>query len=504
MKFERGSGILMHITSLPGKYGIGDFGADAYYFIDFLKKAKQTYWQILPLTPTNSSHSPYESLSAFAGNPLLISPEKLYQAGHLSKEELKKVPVFPKNKVNYNSVIKYKIRLLKKAYLNFKQKSPSDQYDNFIQFCNIHHHWLEDFSLFVSFKKAHNNILWSAWAPELASRKPDAIESWRNKLIAEIEFQKYQQWQFYSQLNELKKYANERGINIIGDIPIFVSLDSADVWSNQDIFYLGENFNPSVVSGVPPDYFSSTGQKWGHPLYRWDIMALNRYDWWTKRFQIELIKGDILRIDHFRAFHNYWEIPADEEAAINGRWVEGPGADFFHTIISRLGEINIIAEDLGEFDYESRVGVDNLKFQFGFPGMTILQFAFNSDPRNLFLPHNYLSNNLVVYTGTHDNDTIYGWYKVSSTEGERAYALKYLKSDGQEIVWDFIRLAWSSIARIAITTTQDLLGLGHRARMNTPSTIDKSNWSWRLLPDTLSEKIADRLRELTEIYGRAF
>jgi 4-alpha-glucanotransferase len=503
MNFDRGSGILMHVTSLPGKYGIGDFGSEAYHFIDFLFKAKQTYWQILPLTPINSSHSPYESLSAFAGNPLLISPEKLFQLGHLSKMDLDNLPDFPKNKVNFNSVITYKASLLKKAYQNFKQKMPPDQFDNFINFCNLHYYWLDDFSIFVSLKKLHKNVAWTAWNREIASRKTETIEIYRKKLIKEIEFQKYQQWQFYSQLNELKQYANKRGIKIIGDIPIFVSLDSADVWSNQNIFYLDKNFKPTVVSGVPPDYFSSSGQKWGHPLYRWDIMALDKYDWWTKRFQIELVKADILRIDHFRAFYNYWEIPANQEYAIKGKWISGPGADFFHTIISRLGNINIIAEDLGEFDQQSRAGVDTLKSQFSFPGMTILQFAFNGDPKNLYLPHNYLSNNIIVYTGTHDNDTIHGWFKVTSTKKERVYTLKYLKTNDKEIVWDLIRLAWSSIATIAVTTPQDLLKLGHKARMNTPSTLDKSNWSWRLLPDALSDEIAAKLRELTEIYGRS-
>jgi 4-alpha-glucanotransferase len=504
MKYERGSGILMHITSLPGKYGIGDFGSDAYQFIDFLSKAKQSYWQMLPLTPTNSSHSPYESLSAFAGNPLLINPDKLYQIGHLTKTDLDNLPEFPENKVHFNTVIRYKSRLLEKAYKNFKKNKPSAQNDYFINFCNNHHYWLDDFSLYISIKKLHRNVSWTAWDREIVTRKSESLEKFRKKCSDEIEFQKYQQWQFYSQLNELKRYANEKGIKIIGDIPIFISLDSADVWANQDIFYLDENFKPTVVSGVPPDYFSSTGQKWGHPLYRWDLMALNRYDWWTKRFQIELLKGDILRIDHFRAFYNYWEIKADQENAVNGRWLPGPGADFFHTIISRLGDLNIIAEDLGEFDQQSRIGVDHLKDQFGFPGMTILQFAFSSDPKNLFLPHNYLFKNLIVYTGTHDNDTILGWYQETSTKKEREYALKYLKTGGKEISWDLIRLAWSSNAIIAITTTQDLLELGHKSRMNTPSTLDKSNWSWRLSPGKLNDTIALRLKELTEIYGRNF
>jgi 4-alpha-glucanotransferase len=323
----------------------------------------------------------------------------------------------------------------------------------------------------------------------------------RDLLSDEIASQKYRQWQFFHQWLALKRYANHRGIAIIGDIPIFVALDSADVWANADLFHFDEDLEPTVVSGVPPDYFSETGQLWGHPLYRWHLMAENNYAWWISRFRMAFLQADVVRIDHFRGFYNYWEIPSQAKTAIQGEWRLGPGADLFHAVTSQLGQMDIIAEDLGDFDETSRAVVDALQAEFGYPGMKVLQFAFGSDPSDPFLPHNCAPES-VVYTGTHDNDTVAGWYQVTSAQEERAYARAYLDSDGSDIAWDMIRLAWASVANTAITTAQDLLSLGHEARMNMPGTVGPPNWSWRLRHSALTGDVARRLQHLTAIYGR--
>ena len=502
MRFPRCSGILMHPTSLPGRFGIGDLGDEAYRFVDFLVAAGQTYWQVLPLSPTGYGDSPYQGLSAFAGNPMLISPQKLVEAGHLSADDLETLPSFPDGRVDFGPVISTKTRLLDQAFANYRDRAPADQRAAFARFCEEQAAWLEDVALFMALKEAHSLAPWHEWEAGAARREAEALARWRVKLEDEIECQKYRQWQFFRQWLAVKAYANEQGIRIIGDIPIFVALDSADVWANPHLFQFDEELRPTVVSGVPPDYFSETGQLWGHPLYRWEVMAENGYAWWIDRFRMALTQADVVRIDHFRGFYNYWEVPAGEKTAIRGRWLYGPGADLFHVVTEALGKVAIIAEDLGDFDKASRAGVDALQAEFGYPGMKVLQFAFGTGPTEPFLPHNYASPDWVVYTGTHDNDTVLGWYQETSTEAERDYARKYLGSDGSDITWDLIRLGWASTANTVMTTTQDLLGLGHEARMNTPSTLGPPNWCWRLLPGVLRDDVAQRLLDLTAIYGR--
>ncbi len=502
MKFPRRSGVLLHPTSLPGRFGIGDLGDAAYRLIDFLAAARQTYWQILPLSPTGYGDSPYQTLSAFAGNPMLISPEKLVETGQLSADDLRDAPDLPDDHIDFGPAIQSKTALLDRAFANFRARGADAQGAAFARFCEEHAFWLDDFALFMALKESHDLRPWYAWEPEFKMRHPDALARAQETLAENIECEKYRQWQFAEQWLAVKQYANARGIRIIGDIPIFVSDDSADVWANTDLFYFDQDLRPTVVSGVPPDYFSATGQLWGHPLYRWDVMAKDGYAWWIARFRAAFTSADVVRIDHFRGFYNYWQIPAGEKTAVKGKWRRGPGADLFNAITAALGDVAIIAEDLGEFDAESRAGVDALQAEFGFPGMKVLHFAFGSGADNIYLPHHY-TRDFVAYTGTHDNDTSVGWYQVSSSEGERDYARKYTRSDGSDIAWDLIRLAWASVANTAMTTAQDLLALGHDARMNMPSTVGPPNWCWRMLPGALDDAIAARLAELTAIYGRA-
>lgn len=501
MAFPRRSGILLHPTSLPSPFGIGDLGHHAYQFVDFLADAGQSYWQILPLSPTGYGDSPYQALSAFAGNPMLIDLQALVKMGHLSEAEVEKRSDLPDDRVDFGPVIEYKSGLLDRAFDAFQASAPADQRTAFAVFCADQAQWLDDFALFMALKEDHDLRPWQAWEPELAAREPAALARARDALANEIEKQKYRQWLFFQQWLNVKRYANQRGVAIIGDIPIFVSLDSADVWANTDLFKFDQNLEPTVVSGVPPDYFSETGQLWGHPLYRWDLMSERDYAWWISRFRMAFTQADVVRIDHFRGFYNYWEIPAGAETAVEGEWRYGPGADLFHAVTSRLGDVAIIAEDLGDFDEESRAALDALQETFGYPGMKVLQFAFGSGPSDPFLPHNYAAE-CTVYTGTHDNDTVTGWSEVTSEEEERRYALRYMDSDGSDIAWDMIRLAWASVANTAMTTAQDLLGLGHEARMNLPGTIGPPNWSWRFREGELTRDVAHRLEELTTTYGR--
>jgi 4-alpha-glucanotransferase len=501
MKFPRCSGILLHPTSLPGRFGIGDLGESARRFVDFLHAAGQSYWQILPLSPTGYADSPYQGLSAFAGNPMLISPDKLVEAGHLHETDLESAPHFPDERIDFGPVIDYKEELLDLAFATFEERAPDEQRADLNEFCEKQAFWLDDVALFMALKRAHDLHPWPEWEPEVAARQPRALDRWRELLAHDIEKQKYRQWQFFEQWLALKSYANEHGVRIIGDIPIFVALDSVDVWANPHLFYLDENLQPTVVSGVPPDYFSETGQLWGHPLYRWEVMAHNNYAWWISRFRMAFLQADVVRIDHFRGFYDYWEVPAGEETAVKGQWVYGPDADLFRAVTAELGDVAIIAEDLGDIKEETRAGLDAIQAEFGYPGMKVLQFAFGDDADNDFLPHNFTPD-YVVYTGTHDNDTVTGWYQVSSTQEERDYARRYMAVNGSDIAWDFVRLGWCSVANTAMTTAQDLLSLGHDARMNTPSTVGPQNWTWRLRPGALSDWVAGRLRELNRIYGR--
>ncbi|HDQ71736.1 MAG TPA: 4-alpha-glucanotransferase [Chloroflexi bacterium] len=498
---DRLSGILLHPTSLPGRFGIGDFGAKAYQFVDFLVAAGQSYWQMLPLNPTGYGDSPYQTHSAFAGNPMLINIERLVDAGYLTEADVADAPHFSDERVDFGAVNHHKRRLLNRAFANFNTGASNEQRQSFLTFCEQHDHWLDEFALFMALKEAHDLEPWQAWEDELIHRQPEALSRWRDKLGEAIEEHKYIQWRFFEQWLALKRYANERNIRIIGDIPIFVSMDSADVWANPHLFHFDEDLQPTVISGVPPDYFSETGQLWGHPLYRWEVMAQNDYAWWIERFRMAFTQADVARIDHFRGFYNYWEVPAGAETAVDGRWIYGPGAAFFHAVTDALGQVAIIAEDLGDFDEESRAGVDALQEEFGYPGMKVLQFAFAGGPNDPFLPHTYIRD-CIAYTGTHDNDTIIGWYQVTSTEAERNCARRYLARDGSDIAWDLIRLAWSSVACTAVTPAQDLLSLGHEARMNTPGTVGPPNWSWRFRPGTLTDEIAQRLHDMTQVYGR--
>ena len=500
----RQAGVLLQPTSFPGRYGIGDLGEAAYRFVDFLNAAGQSLWQVLPLGPTGYGDSPYQCFSAFAGNPLLIDPEQLVGDGLLSWDELNNdLPAFPRDKVDYGPVITWKLPLLKRSYARFRDHASPELDLDFQVFCAENAGWLDDYALFMAIKDAQGGGAWGGWDLDIRTRQPEALKRWASEMAEPVRMQKYLQWQFFRQWLALKTYANARGIRIVGDIPIFVAYDSADAWANRDLFYIDDAGQPTVVAGVPPDYFSATGQLWGNPLYRWDKMAAQGYQWWLARFRAMLTMVDIIRVDHFRAFYDYWEIPADEETAINGQWVPGPGPDLFRIVEAELGKVLIIAEDLGDFTPAARAGIDALMSEFGFPGMKILQFGFGSGPSDHFLPHNFTSPDWVVYPGTHDNDTIMGWYGESSQPYEREFALKYLgKADADDLAWDIIRLAWASVADTAITSVQDLLSLGSEARMNVPSRAG-GNWQWRYQHDDLSEALRKRLLDLTLIYGRA-
>lgn len=495
MRLPRSSGILLHLTSLPGRFGIGDLGSEAYQFVDFLVGAGQKLWQIMPLGPTGYGDSPYQSFSSFAGNPLLISPELLAEEGLLSPSDLDAAPIFPEGRVDYGPVIRFKQTLLQRAYERFQAQATPTRRAAFRAFCRRHAAWLDDFALFMALKEAHEGAVWSSWEKDIASRQPKALQAWTQKLADSIEAHKFAQYLFFTQWLALKDYANAYGIRIIGDIPIFVAYDSADVWAHPELFYLDENGQPTVVAGVPPDFFSETGQLWGNPLYRWEVLARDGYAWWIERVRATLRLVDIVRLDHFRGFEGYWEVPFGEPTAVKGRWVKGPGAALFQAMQDALGPLPIIAEDLGVITPE----VEAIRDQFDLPGMKVLQFAFATTPADPFLPHNF-PRNCVVYTGTHDNDTTLGWFQ-TAPPAERAFALKYTGSDGKEFNWDLIRLALASVADTAIIPLQDVLGIGSEGRMNLPGRAS-GNWAWRYLPGSLTPEIQERLRELTEIYGR--
>ncbi|MGC9399219.1 MAG: 4-alpha-glucanotransferase [Anaerolineae bacterium] len=496
MQFPRAAGILMHPTSLPNRFGIGDLGSSAYVFIDFLVESGQSLWQILPLGPTGYGDSPYQCFSAFAGNPLLISLETLQEQGDIEAEALAEAPDFPATRVDYGQVIPFKYAVLNRAARNFRQRQPAERWSDFETFCAENAHWLDDFALFMALKDAHGGAVWNTWEWPLVSRDQEALEAWRKRLDASIFAHRYFQYSFFRQWEALKHYANEHEIKIIGDIPIFVAYDSAEVWANPERFKLDEDYLPSAVAGVPPDYFSPTGQLWGNPLYRWEIMAEDNYAWWIERFRQTFKTVDIVRLDHFRGFEAYWEIPAGESTAINGEWVKGPGAAFFETLREALGELPIIAEDLGFITPE----VEALRDAFELPGMKILQFAFAADARNPYLPHNY-RRNVVVYTGTHDNDTTVGWYR-SRDEEELQAVHAYLGPVEEPINWALIRMAYRSVADTVVIPLQDVLGLGSEARMNTPAKAS-GNWTWRFEMEDLEPALGEKLKEMAVTYGRA-
>lgn len=507
MEFPRASGILLHPTSLPGRFGIGDLSKPAYDFIDFLKETGQRYWQILPLGPTGYGDSPYQSFSAFAANPLLIGLDWLVEDGVLAESDLNDAPAFEQHRVEFGAVLQFKNAMLEKAHRNFI-KSGSDQLkQEYLEFINEANWWLEDYAAYRAIKDAHDGKEWTRWDPFLRDRQDDAMHFFRENNAAEIGARKFYQFLFFKQWLRLASYANSQGVKIIGDIPIFVAHDSADVWANRELFYLDEEGNPTKMAGVPPDYFSETGQLWGNPLYRWDLMKEREYRWWVDRIKQTLTMVDIIRLDHFRGFESYWAVPGGETTAVNGVWEPGPGAELFRAVEESLGDLPIIAENLGLITPE----VEKLRADMGFPGMHILQFALSPDPEaDDYKPYNF-SPNSVVYTGTHDNDTTVGWFRSEGAgettrdqeqvQKERDYVLKYLGTDGGDINWDLIRLAFSAVSKTAILPLQDVLGLGSEARMNTPAR-EAGNWGWRFREGDLTPEIKARLAELTEVYGR--
>lgn len=498
MPFPRSSGVLLHPSSFPSRFGIGDLGLEAYHFIDFLKESYQQYWQVLPLGPTGYGNSPYMSYSAMAGNPLLISPEKLVDAGLLAEEDFGNLPNFPTHKVDFEQIVPIKTNLLRKAAENFRDKATPIQQKEFAGFCDSKADWLDNYALFMALKDSQDGASWHTWEPELAKRSPFALQQARQQLTTEIFYYKFIQYEFFRQWSALKTYANMRGIEIIGDIPIYVAHDSSDVWANPDIFALDEETGEvALMAGVPPDYFSATGQLWGNPVYNWEELQKQDFSWWVQRFEAMLDYVDIIRIDHFRGFEAYWAVPQGEETAINGEWIEAPGDAFFEVIKQKLGKLPILAEDLGVITPE----VEALRDKYEFPGMKVLQFAFGSDPGNPFLPFNYTRNS-VVYTGTHDNDTTVGWYNTAN-DWEKRNLWLYLGCISPEgIHWDLIRLALSSVANQAIIPLQDVLGWGNDARMNFPST-PTGNWEWRYHSGVLTHELSDRLKTLTTLFGRA-
>lgn len=506
MTLPRASGILLHPTSLPGEFGIGDLGGEAFRFVDFLVETGQTYWQILPLGPTGFGDSPYQCFSAFAGNPLLISPEKLIEDGLITDEAFADKPDFADHKVEYGDVYNWKNQLLPQAYEGFHHITSVDLRGKFETFCQENEFWLDDYALYRSIKATQAQRPWYAWPDTLRLRECSAVETAKEQLYEKIQAEKFYQFLFFRQWFAVKEYANRQGIEIIGDIPIFVALDSSDVWCNQDKFKINADGSAKVVAGVPPDYFSKTGQLWGNPIYDWDAMRRDEFRWWVARVHSTLQTVNVVRIDHFRGFAASWEVPGGDKTAENGRWVDVPGKELFTVLQTSLGELPVIAEDLGVITPD----VEALRDGFGFPGMRILQFAFGGDADNNDLPHNYVKN-CVAYTGTHDNDTTVGWFHsqagAGSTRDETAisrehdYGLKYLASDGSEIHWDFIRAVWASVADTAIAPLQDLLGLGTTGRMNLPAS-ESGNWFWRFTEGAITDEIMKRLTELTEIYGR--
>ena len=495
MAFERASGILLHPTSLPGGHGVGDLGRGAYDWLDFLAASGQRLWQVLPLGPTGYGDSPYQCFSAFAGNPYLISLDKLVEEGLLDESALDNAPDFPADEVDYGTVIPFKLDVLNQSYEVFKERATEKQKEFFNEFCDVQAYWLDDYALFMSCKEANEGRAWGEWDEGLRKRKKRALNAHQKEHAETIQRWRYWQWLFYTQWLEVKRYANEKDIKIIGDIPIFIAYDSADAWANPEQFYFDKEGNPTVVAGVPPDYFSETGQRWGNPLYRWDKMKKEGFAWWISRFKSTLDFFDLIRVDHFRGFESYWEIPADEPTAVEGRWVEGPGQAFFDALKEALGELPIIAEDLGIITPD----VEALRDDNNLPGMKVLQFAFASSGADIYLPHNYTPG-FVVYTGTHDNDTTLGWYK-SAPEKEQDFVRRYLARDESNIAWDLIRLAFSSVAELAVVPLQDVLGLGTEARMNLPGR-EQGNWGWRYRPEQLEKWIAPALKEMAENYAR--
>ena len=494
---RRLSGILVHPTSFPSPYGIGDLGQGAHDFIDFLEASGQHLWQILPLGPTGFGDSPYQGFSAFAGQPLLISPDKLAELNLLTKEDLQDIPNWDPRRADYGAVIPYKTKLLKKAFKTFHHTPDKTLLEEFEHFCEEEADWLDDYCLFMAGKDAHEGRCWLEWEDDLKTPTPAVCAKWRVKLAEEIRYYQFIQFMFQKQWMELRDYAHEHNIEIIGDTPIFVSLDSCDVWANRKLFQLDTKGYPTSVAGVPPDYFSATGQLWGNPLYDWDYHKETGYRWWIRRIRRQLTMVDHLRIDHFRGFEAYWSVPAGEETAVNGEWVKGPCEDLFLAIQKELGkDLPIIAEDLGVITPE----VEQLRDMFGFPGMKVLQFGFGDMEDDTYIPHFYTTPNCICYTGTHDNDTTMGWY-AQQPEIIKDRIRRYGNTDGNLVSLDFIRFCFGSIAQYAIFPIQDLLTLGSEARMNTPG-VAAANWTFRYTADDLTQDRKNWLLKTTQLYNR--
>lgn len=496
---RRASGILLHLSSLPSPFGIGDMGESAYRFADFLSESGQSYWQLLPLNPSDLSHgnSPYHSTSAFACNPLLISPELLAENGLLTKADLKSSPDFPGDRVDFPAVTAYKETIFNIAFERFRTRGESCEYE---LFCRKNADWLDDFLLFSALKSHFRGRPWCEWHRLIRDRRREALQLFKKKLCRRIEKERFLQYVFSRQWSLLKDYCNMKGVQIIGDIPIYMPYDSVDIWVNPEIFKLDKEKKPLAVSGVPPDYFSSTGQLWGHPVYRWKVLEERGYDWWVRRFKRNLELFDFVRIDHFRGFVAYWEVPAGEKTAKRGKWVQAPAEDFFDQLGRKFSCLPIIAEDLGTITPEVR----EVMRRFEFPGMKLLLFAFGDDfPTGSFLPHNF-EKNCVAYTGTHDNNTVRGWFEMEAKPEEKKRLISYLGHSlpADELHWEVIRLVMMSVANVVIFPMQDILGLDARARMNRPA-VEAGNWQWRLPENYLSPALSEKLCEMTRIYGRA-
>ncbi len=496
--FPRSSGVLLHPTSLPGRYGIGDLGETAYQFVDWLVAAKQTVWQVLPLGPTGYGDSPYQTHSAFAGNPMLISLDMLVEDGFLASEDLADVPPFPTQFVDYGWVIHYHTGMLNLAFANFEKLATPAQRSEFDAWCKDNDFWLDDYGLFMALKEEYEQRPWTEWDEDEALRDPKAMVDAQTRQAEHIEQVRFRQWLFARQWAALKAYANSKKIRLIGDIPIFVAHDSADVWANRELFYLDDGGNPTIIAGVPPDYFSETGQRWGNPLYKWTAMERDGYRWWIQRFRTTLRQVDLVRIDHFRGFEAFWAVPATEKTAIKGEWMPGPGLPFFNVIKAALGALPIIAEDLGVITPP----VEAMRDTLNLPGMIILQFAWGDlTGEARFLPHNHRPHS-IVYTGTHDNNTTNGWWFTDEIDDViRDHVARYLDRRIVEPNWELIRLAMMSVAHTAIIPLQDIFGLGEEARMNTPGK-PSDNWTWRFTARMLQGPARGRLAAMTSLYAR--
>ncbi len=494
---ERSAGILLHPTSLPGKFGIGDLGEEAFKFIDFMKAAGQTLWQVFPLGPTGYGDSPYQCFSAFAGNPLLISPQLLAKDGYLKESDLQNLPNFDPHKIDYGWVMDIKYKLLNKAFENFKKDNKKQKHE-FKIFCESNQDWLDDYTLFMAAKNFHGGIIWTKWSADIAFRKGNAIKEWTEKLSDGIYYQKFLQFNFFKQWKAVRNYAHSKNIKIIGDLPIFIAYDSADLWANKHLFTVTEKGKLQFVAGVPPDYFSVTGQLWGNPLYKWKEMEKDDFLWWRKRIAKLLEVVDVIRIDHFRGFDAYWEIPGDASTAQTGRWVKAPGEKFFSTVIKHMGEVPIIAEDLGVITKS----VEELRDKFNFPGIKILQFAFGKNMESKFLPHSHIKN-CVIHTGSHDNDTTRAYFEKAKNDGSDIYEFtqKYLNYYADDICQTLIKTAYASVSNIVIIPMQDMLNLGSEARMNFPGTLG-GNWTWRFTWDQIPGDMTNRYKEMTIMYER--